>query len=337
MPGDGIGPEQTKAVMRVLEAVEGETGVSLDVKMVEGGDGCLKRRGVPLPDETVETIERSHACLKGPVGETAADVIVKLRIAFDLYANVRPAKAYPNVPCLRPDIDLVIVRENTEDLYKGYEFKVQDGAIALRVITRKGCERIIEYAFKLAMERRKRVTAVHKANVLKVTCGLFAEVCRDVAKRYPQVEFEEMYVDAAAMNLIRKPQHFDVIVTTNLFGDILSDEAAQVVGGLGMAPAANIGEKLAIFEPVHGCAPDIAGRGIANPYSMILSAGMMFNWLGKLHEDQSCLKASKLIEEAVKRALKEGALTKDLGGKAKTEEVGEKVALMVGMVKAGDQ
>jgi len=292
----------------------------------EAGDECLKRRGMPLPDETIEALKNSHACLKGPVGETAADVIVKLRQMFDLYANVRPARSLPNVPSIKPNIDLVIVRENTEGLYKGYEYMLDDAAIGLRIITRRGCERIARYGFELAKRRRRKLVAVHKANVMKITCGLFARVCRNLSKRYPDVSYSEMYVDAAAMDLIRRPEYFDVIVTTNMFGDILSDEAAQVVGGLGLAPAANIGEGYAIFEPVHGCAPDIAGRGIANPTSLILSAAMMFEWLGERYSDKKCLEASRLLTRAVEEVLREGRfLTPDLGGGASTMDFGRRV------------
>jgi len=328
IPGDGIGPELAETAMVVLNAVQRKFDLNLDFIGLEAGDACYERRGAALPEETVEAIKKSHACLKGPVGETAADVIVKLRIMFDLYANIRPVKSYPNAPCLRDDIDLVIVRENTEDLYKGFEFKVgDDTAIGLRVITRRGCERIARKAFEIALRReKKRVTAVHKANVMKVTCGLFAEVCREVAGNYPSVTFDEQYVDAMAMRLIKEPQNFDVIVTTNMFGDILSDEAAQLVGGLGMAPGGNIGENYAIFEPVHGSAPTRVGKHTANPCSMILAAKMMLEWIGERYSDQTCLKAAEVIEAGVVSALKKGLAVPDLGGRLKTAEMGEAIA-----------
>jgi len=312
----------------VLNAVQRKFDLNLDFIELEAGDACYERRGAALPEETVEAIKKSHACLKGPVGETAADVIVKLRIMFDLYANIRPVKSYPNAPCLRDDIDLVIVRENTEDLYKGFEFKVgDDTAIGLRVITRRGCERIARKAFEIALRReKKRVTAVHKANVMKVTCGLFAEVCRKVAGNYPSVTFDEQYVDAMAMRLIKEPQNFDVIVTTNMFGDIISDEAAQLVGGLGMAPGGNIGENYAIFEPVHGSAPTRVGKHTANPCSMILAAKMMLEWIGERYSDQTCLKAAEVIEAGVVSALRKGLAVPDLGGRLKTAEMGEAIA-----------
>jgi len=327
MKGDGIGPEQADATLIVLSKLKEVLGLDFELIDVEAGDECFKRRGKALPNDTIEVLKSSHTCLKGPVGETAAEVIVKLRQMFDLYANVRPAKSLPNVPALRPDVNLVIVRENTEGLYKGYEYEFDGAAVALRIITRRGCERIARYAFELARRRRRKVVAVHKANVMRLTCGLFAKTCRELSKNYPDISYSEMYVDAAAMNLIRKPQEFDVIVTTNMFGDILSDEAAQVVGGLGLAPAGNIGERFAIFEPVHGCAPDIAGKGIANPTSLILSAAMMFNWLGERYSDEKCLQASRMLEKAVEETLKEGkTLTPDLGGEASTMEFGRKVA-----------
>jgi 3-isopropylmalate dehydrogenase len=329
IPGDGIGPDQTDATLKVLEAVQSGMGIDLEVKRLDAGDGCFQRTGVALPAETVEAIKSSDVCLKGPVGETAADVIVKLRLMFDLYANVRPIKAYPRIPCLRPDIDFLIVRENTEDVYKGIEFKLrEDAAVCMRVITRKGCERIARRAFEFAKirNRGRRVTAVHKANVMKLTCGLFAQVCREVSKLYKEISFDELYVDAAAMQLIKRPNEFDVIVTTNMFGDILSDEAAQLVGGLGMVPSGNIGDNFAIFEPVHGSAPKYAGKRVANPCSMILASSMMFNWLGEKFKDTKCIEASKKIERSVIETLRDGVLTQDLGGNARTDEVGEAVS-----------
>ena len=328
IPGDGIGPELTETTMHVLNAIRRKFNLNLEFIELEAGDACYEKRGVALPEETIEAIRSSHACLKGPVGETAADVIVRLRMMFDLYANIRPIKSYPNVPCLRDDIDLVFVRENTEGLYKGFEFKLDmNTAVGLRVITRRGCERIARKAFEIAMKRnkKKRVTAVHKANVMRVTCGLFAEVCRKIAKEYPSIKFDEQYVDAASMRLIKEPQKFDVIVTTNMFGDILSDEAAQLVGGLGMAPGGNIGDEFAIFEPIHGSAPTRVGKHTANPCSMILAAKMMFDWLGEKYNDQTCSKAAEAIELGLIEVLKKKLTVPDLGGKLKTEEMGEAI------------
>jgi len=328
IPGDGIGPELTEATLKVLDAVQQRFNLTLNIVEAEAGDACFKRSGVALPEDTVETVRNSHACLKGPVGETAAEVVVKLRIMFDLYANIRPIKAYPSTSSVRPDIDFVFVRENTEDVYKGIEFDLQDAAICLRIITRKGCQRIAQKAFNVARRRSQKrlVTAVHKANVMKLTCGLFAKVCREVAKQYPNITFNEQYVDAAAMRLIKEPQKFDVIVTTNMFGDILSDEAAQLVGGLGMAPGANIGEDFAIFEPIHGSAPTRVGKHTANPCSMILAAKMMLDWLGEQHNDSECLVAAQSIEKAVAETLRKGITVPDFGGKAKTVEMAEAMA-----------
>ncbi len=329
IPGDGVGPELTEAALKVLEAVEEKFNLSFERVFLEAGDSCLQKHGVALPEETVDAIKRTHACLKGPVGETAADVIVKLRIMLDLYANIRPVKSYIGAPCVRNDIDLVIVRENTEDVYKGIEFMLDnDVAVALRVITRKGCERIARKAFILAEIRNKKriVTAVHKANVMRKTCGLFKEVCRKVAKEYPHISFNEQYVDAAAMRLIKEPQNYDVIVTTNMFGDILSDEAAQLVGGLGMAPGGNIGDNYAIFEPIHGSSPTRVGKHTANPCSMILAVKMMLEWLGQKYFDKRCMEAAQSIDMGVAEAIRKTLTVPDLGGSLTTIGMGEAIA-----------
>ncbi len=326
--GDGIGPELTEATLEILNAVQQKFDIGLDILKVEAGDRCFEKTGVALPEETVEVIRNSHACMKGPVGETAADVVVKLRIMFDLYANIRPIKTYPPIPSLKPDIDMVFVRENTEDVYMGIEFDLGDTAICLRVITKKNSERIAKKAFETARKRngKKRVTAIHKANVMKVTCGLFARTCREVAKQYPDIAFDELYVDAASMRLIKEPETFDVFVTPNMFGDILSDEAAQLIGGLGMAPGANIGDDFALFEPIHGSAPNRAGKQTANPCSMILSARMMFDWLGEKYDDQECFRAAQAIEDAVSETLRKGITIPDFGGNAKTIEMAQAMA-----------
>ncbi len=328
IPGDGIGPELTEATLKILDAVQQRFNIGLNITQVEAGDACFEKRGVALPEETIETIRNSHACMKGPVGETAADVIVKLRIMFDLYANIRPIKAYPPIPSLKPDIDMIFVRENTEDVYRGIEFEMEDTAICIRVITKKNSERIAKKAFETARRRnkKKQVTAIHKANVMKKTCGLFARTCREVAKQYPDIAFNELYVDAASMRLIKEPETFDVFVTPNMFGDILSDEAAQLIGGLGMAPGANIGDDFALFEPIHGSAPNRAGKQTANPCSMILSAKMMFDWLGEQHNDPECLRAAQAIEDAVSETLRKGITIPDFGGDAKTIVMAEAMA-----------
>ncbi|RLI88884.1 MAG: NAD-dependent isocitrate dehydrogenase [Archaeoglobales archaeon] len=315
IPGDGIGKEVINAAMLVLE----ELSLPFEYVWMEAGDEAYEKYGKALPDETLEECKKSKAVLFGAVGETAADVIVRLRFELETFANIRPAKSYRGVKCLYDNVDIVIVRENTECLYKGLEFEVAEGiAEGIRVITRKGCERIARFAFELAKrEGRKRVTALHKANVMKKTCGLFREVCREVAKEY-DVEFNDYYIDAACMYLVMDPWRFDVIVTTNMFGDIVSDLAAGLVGGLGLAPSANIGEKYAIFEPVHGSAPDIAGKGIANPSAMILTTAMMLRHFGYLEE------AAK-VEKALEEVLAEGKTTPDLGGNLKTMEMAQEV------------
>jgi len=325
--GDGIGPEISESVLKVLETIHDKLGLKLDVKKLEAGDTTLKKTGKALPETTIDAIKQSDACLKAPVGESAADVIVVLRRMLDLYANIRPAKSYPNMPALRNDIDLVIVRENTEDLYTGKEFDIGDSAVALRIISEKASKRIAKYAFTTAIQRnqKKKVTCVHKSNVMKKTDGLFAKSCSEVSENYPNIKFEQMYVDACAMNLIRQPQDFDVVVTTNLFGDILSDESAQVVGGLGMAPAANIGDKFALFEPVHGAAFDIAGKQISNPSSFILSLKMMLDWLGTKNNDSKCLDIGRAIESTIFEVVKKGIKTKDIGGEKTTSEFTQEI------------
>lgn len=320
--GDGIGPEISDSVVSVINKINEKYDLKFEITKLLAGDKALEITGNPLPDETINIIKDSDACLKAPVGETAADVIVVLRRMLDLYANIRPAKSYPHMPALRDDIDMVIVRENTEDLYKGEEFLIDGVAVALRTISEKASTRIAKYAFETATQRdsMKKVTCVHKSNVMRITDGLFSKCCEDVSKDYPDIIFEQMYVDACAMNLIRQPEKFDVIVTTNLFGDILSDESSQVVGGLGMAPAANIGDSFALFEPVHGAAFDIAGQNIANPSSFLLSIKMMFDWLGAKNNDSKCVDVGAKLESTIFDLVKTGSKTKDIGGTMSTTE-----------------
>ena len=320
--GDGIGPELSETAISILETINDKLDVKTKVTSLEAGDSALEKFGKALPDETFQSIKSSDACLKAPVGESAADVIVVLRRKLDLFANIRPAKSYPNTPSLRDDIDLVIVRENTEDLYTGQEFVINDTAVALRIITEKASKRIAKHAFQTAIQRnqKKHVTCVHKSNVMRKTDGLFAKSCKSVSEEFPDVKFDEMYVDACSMNLIRQPQEFDVIVTTNLFGDILSDQSSQVVGGLGMAPAANLGDNFGLFEPVHGAAFDIAGKQIANPTSFILSIKMMLQWLGSKNNDQNSISVAQTLEQTVLELVKSGITTKDVGGDKSTKE-----------------
>jgi isopropylmalate/isohomocitrate dehydrogenase-like protein len=315
IPGPGIGGEVIPQTVRLLES----TDLKFDFSYMEVGYEVFKKTGTPVPEDVLARISKTQACLFGatatPVGVAGyRSAIITLRRALGLFANVRPAKSYPNQKGMK-DVDLVIVRENTEGLYSGMEFELPDSAYSIRVITRKATERIARFAFDLAMKRRKKVTVVTKANVLRKSDGLFLEVARKVAEDYPDVEVEEAFVDVTAMRLILKPHIFDVIVTSNLFGDILSDEAAGLVGGLGLAPSANIGADYALFEPVHGSAPRLAGKGIANPMAAILASKMMLDYLG---EDRW----AERVENAVVSVLENGkVLTPDLGGSSSTKEV----------------
>ena len=313
IPGDGIGKEVMEATISVLD----ELNIDFDYVYGIAGDECNEEHGTPLPQETIDIIRDSDACLFGAAGETAADVIVKIRQEMKMFANLRPVKSYPNTKSIFENVDFMIVRENTEGLYiANQEEESEDGAIAKRIITREAEERIINYAFQYAKDNnRTKVTAVHKANVLKKTDGLFKKIFYEVAEKYPDIDTEDFYVDATAMYLITQPQNFDVIVTSNLFGDILSDEGAGLVGGLGLAPSGNIGDDHGLFEPVHGSAPDIAGKGIANPCSMILTIAMMLDYL-KEYE------ISNKINKAVENVVSAGkTLTPDLGGNSTTLEL----------------
>lgn len=317
IPGDGIGKEVMEATISVLD----ELDVDFDYIYGIAGDECNEEHGTPLPQETIDIVRDSDACLFGAAGETAADVIVKIRQEMKMFANLRPVKSYPNTKSLFENVDFMIVRENTEGLYiADQEEETEDGAIAKRVITREAEERIIDYAFQYAKDNnRTKVTAVHKANVLKKTDGLFKEIFYEVSEKYPDIDTEDFYVDATAMYLVTQPQEFQVVVTTNLFGDILSDEGAGLVGGLGLIPSANIGADGALFEPVHGSAPDIAGQQKANPIAMMLSAIMMIRYLGEND-------AADKFDAAILKVLSEGkTLTGDLGGSATTMEVAQAV------------
>ena len=317
VPGDGIGQEVMTATLYILNALD----INFEYVYGEAGDECLEKTGNALPKETLDIIRDCDACLFGAAGETAADVIVKIRQEMKMFANLRPVKSYPNTNSLFDNIDFMIVRENTEGMYIADEESYTDeGAVARRIITRNAEKRIIDYAFKYAKENNKtKVTGVHKANVLKKTDGLFRDIFYEVAADYPEIATEDFYVDATAMYLITQPESFEVIVTTNLFGDILSDEGAGLVGGLGLIPSANIGEDGALFEPVHGSAPDIAGKGIANPIAMMLSAIMMLRYLGENE------KADR-FENAILKVLNDAnKLTGDLGGSATTSELANEV------------
>ena len=316
--GDGIGPEISAATVRAVEAAGG----AFVWERADAGAGAVAKHGDPLPQATIDSIKKNRLALKGPLATPSGggyrSVNVTLRQQFDLYANVRPAKTIPGVPSRYTNVDLVIVRENTEDLYAGVEHYVdprRSAAESIAIITRFGSERVIRYAFEYARANgRKKVTLVHKANILKMSNGLFLDTGKDVAKQYPDIQFDDMIVDATAMKLVTQPEKFDVIVTMNLFGDILSDLTAGLIGGLGVAPASNIGyEGYAMFEAVHGTAPDIAGKGIANPTALMLSAAMMLD-----HVDQRS--AANRLRAGVYAALGNAETrTGDLGGKANTK------------------
>jgi isocitrate dehydrogenase (NAD+) len=323
--GDGIGPEIMDAALHVLEALK----PGLSYEEADAGMVALEKHGELLPAATLESIARNKIALKSPlttpVGGGFSSINVELRKRFDLYANVRPAKSFPNTKSRFPmGVDLVTVRENTEGAYIGEGQQVsEDGATATLVqkITRKGSERIVRYAFDLAKNTgRKKVTVVHKANILKSTSGLFLKVAREVAAQYPGIECNELIVDNCCMQLVMKPEQFDVIVTTNLFGDIISDLCAGLVGGLGLAPGANIGENAAIFEAVHGSAPDIAGKGIANPCALLLAAGQMLDHIGQPE------KAVRLRDAIVATLEAKDSLTPDLGGSGDTLSFAKAIA-----------
>ena len=315
VPGDGVGREVVPEAMRVLES----TGLGFNFNHFEVGYDVFKDVGNPVPAETISGIRKNPVCLFGATTtpltiKNYSSAILTLRKALGVYANIRPAKSYP-VKGSREGVDLVVVRENTEGLYSGIEFGDDERAYTLRVISREASERIARRGFELALSRRRRLTLVTKANILRRTDGLFREASLQVAEEYPDVEVNELLVDVAAMHIVMKPQTFDVILTPNLYGDILSDEAAGLVGGLGLAPSASIGDDYALFEPVHGSAPDIAGKRVANPMAAILSAKMMLEHLGEYGW-------AHRLEAAVVSVIREGQhLTPDIGGNATTIEV----------------
>jgi isocitrate dehydrogenase (NAD+) len=327
IPGDGIGPEITVQTIKVLKA----TGLRFNWDEELAGMAAVDATGTPLPDATIESIRKNALALKGPlttpIGTGFRSVNVGLRKEFELFANIRPARTI--MPGGRfENVDIVLVRENLEGLYIGVEHFVAIGddpravGESMAIVTRRGCERIIRYAFEYAVKHgRRKVTIVHKANILKMVSGLFLEVGRSIAKEYEgRVESNDMIVDNTAMQLVMRPEQFDVMVTTNMFGDILSDEVSGLVGGLGLAPGANIGTKAAIFEAVHGSAPDIAGKGIANPSAQMLAAAMMLDHIGELE------RAQRLRDAIVNTIVRDGIRTRDLGGTASTEEFGSAVA-----------
>jgi len=326
LPGDGIGPEVIDVAVKVLETVQKViNNLRLELIYGEAGYNCINKYGTNLPQKTIEILKEANACLKGPMTtpeEPCAppSVAVTIRKMFNLYANVRPCKSLPGVWSLKPNIDLVIVRENTEGLYSGIEYEVSPGkGVALRIITREASEKVVKFAFRLAERRRRHLTCVHKRNILRITDGIFMDTVHHIAREFPLVHVNDEHIDAMAMRLIKEPERFDVIVTTNLFGDILSDECAQIVGGLGLAAGANIGDNYGMFEPVHGSAPKYAGKNVVNPIATVLAAKMMLEYLGEYE-------AARLIETAVNEVLSEGKVrTYDLGGNATTRDMGNAI------------
>jgi isocitrate dehydrogenase (NAD+) len=325
IPGDGIGPEVTSAVVRIIEA----TGVEVEWETHYAGAQALEKFGDTLPEDLLESIKRNKVALKGPIttpiGKGFTSVNVGLRKALDLYANLRPVRALPNVPSRYPELDLVVVRENTEDLYSGIEHVVVPGVVeSIKIITAKASTRVSKFAFEFSRrEGRKKVTAVHKANIMKLSDGLFLECFRNVSKDYAEIEADDKIVDNACMQLVMRPEQFDVMLLENLYGDIVSDLCAGLIGGLGLVPGANIGEQGAVFEAVHGSAPDIAGQGIANPTALLQSGILMLRHLGERE-------AADRIEQAMLKVFRDGEVrTRDIGGTAKTMEFAE--AIMAAM------
>lgn len=323
--GDGIGPEIIQATLRVLDALD----CGLTYQHIDAGLGALEKHGTLIPQESLDAIEKYGIALKGPlttpIGKGFSSINVQLRRHFDLYANVRPAISFPGTRSRYDGIDMITVRENTEGAYlsDGQEM-IDDGDTGISIIkvTRKGSERIVRYAFELAKNNgRKKVTAVHKANIIKTSSGLFLDVAREVAKEYPEIEFQEMIVDNACMQLVMNPHQFDVVVTTNLFGDILSDLCAGLVGGLGLAPGANIGEKAAIFEAVHGSAPDIEGKNIANPCALLLAAAQMLDHLGMNEKGDAIRLGIRTVLET-----RRDMVTPDMGGTGTTDSFAQALA-----------
>ncbi len=322
IPGDGIGPE----IMAATKVAVAATGVRIEWVDMQAGADVMEKYGTPLPQMVIDSVRDTKAALKGPittpVGSGFRSVNVALRRELDLYANLRPAVSIPGVRSRYEGVDLVVVRENTEDLYAGVEHMVGlDAAESIKIITRKGSERIARFAFEYARrEGRRKVTAVHKANIMKLTDGLFLAVSREVAESYPDIEFEDRIVDNMCMQLVQKPELYDVLLCPNLYGDILSDLSAGLVGGLGVAPGANIGEQIAVFEPVHGSAPKYAGLDKADPTALILSAVLLLGHLGEP-------KAAHALFEGVRAVIGAGKrVTYDLGGQSGTRDMGEAVA-----------
>ncbi len=322
IPGDGIGPEITDATKEVIKA----SGAKIEWIQRNAGASAAIEHGEVLPESTIEAIKEHKVALKGPcitpIGEGFSSVNVQLRKQLDLYAAVRPVRSLEGVKTRFSDVDIVIVRENTEGLYSGVENVVSPGVVmSMKVATRRACERIAKWSFEYARKRnRKKVTVFHKANIMKITDGLFISKSQEVSEQYPEIKYEEIIIDAGCMRLVQNPNQFDILLLENLYGDVVSDLCAGFVGGLGVVPGANIGDEYAVFEAVHGTAPDIAGLEIANPLALIMSGTMMLKYIADLEEKKELKIAADKIQKAYNQALAEGATTQDLGGQLKTED-----------------
>lgn len=346
LPGDGIGPEIMDATLKVVSALEEKYGLGIDLQTREIGLASLATRGSTLPDDVVEECKAADGTILGPVDSYAYPPLEEggvnpsgtMRKRLDLYANIRPSKTYEGVPSMAKSMDMVVVRENTEGFYadramflgNGEFMPTEDVALSVRKITRQGSRRIAKQAFQMAARRRKKVTVVHKANVLKVTDGLFLHEVNAEAENWPDIELEELIIDAATAHLIRRPADFDVLVTTNMYGDILSDECAELSGGLGLGGSINAGDDVAIAQAAHGSAPDIAGQGKANPTALMVSVAMLMDWLGGRSSANNLTDAGAAFQSAIEAALAdEKTRTPDLGGKLTTSEFGDAVAAKI--------
>ena len=343
--GDDIGLEVVPEAVKAMKAAAAKTGLAIEWKELPIGKRGHELHGHTMPQVTVQALEKMDGFLCGPIGHAAYPrndptwIMPPLRKRLDLYASIKPVKSYPNIPSVHKNVDIVFLREVTEGMQSSDtvvagagEFRPNDEVtIASRVITRTGSRRVAKEAFEIARTRsRKRVTSVHKEPVYRLACGMFAEECRKLAQEYPDVTLNEVLVDGFAMKLVMNPQQFDVVVTTNQFGDILTDEGAGVVGGLGLAPGLCVGERLAMSQATHGSAPDIAGKNIANPYALIMSGTMLLEWLGRKRGEERAMQAAKLIDAAMEKVIAEAKqLTADLGGRARTSEMGDAVASAV--------
>ena len=338
IPGDGIGPEVTAAARRVIDAAGKTSALEFEWVSMPAGEAAIKTDGDTLPEKTLEAVVRHKVGLKGPVGTPIGkgfrSVNVTLRKKLELYAAVRPVRSMPNVKTRYENVDIVIFRENTEGLYTGIENEIAPGVVtSLKVATEKACDRISRAAFRYANRRgRKKVTVFHKANIMKITDGLFLKCAKRVwEEEYPNIQYEELIIDNGCMQLVRDPTRFDVLLMENLYGDLISDLCAGLVGGLGVVPGANIGDTAAVFEAVHGTAPDIAGKGLANPLACVMSGVMMLNHMFDTTHDEGCHKAAEKIKNAYNTVLSEGKhLTRDLGGTSGTEEFTEALLEKVG-------